>query len=48
MGGIVTGTVLALARAAGETAPLILLCSIFGNGVHLRLFGNAIPQHPGA
>ncbi len=29
MGGIVTGTILAVARAAGETAPLILLCSIF-------------------
>jgi phosphate transport system permease protein len=29
MGGIVTSTVLAVARAAGETAPLILVCSVF-------------------
>jgi phosphate transport system permease protein len=27
LGGIVTGTVLAVARAAGETAPVLLLCS---------------------
>ncbi len=29
IGGIVTATVLAVARAAGETAPLILLTSVF-------------------
>jgi phosphate transport system permease protein len=29
LGGIVTSTVLAVARAAGETAPLILACSVF-------------------
>lgn len=29
LGGIVTSTVLAVARAAGETAPLILVCSVF-------------------
>jgi phosphate transport system permease protein len=34
MGGILTSTVLAVARAAGETAPLILLCSIFNNNMH--------------
>lgn len=28
-GGIVTSTILAVARAAGETAPLILTCSVF-------------------
>jgi phosphate transport system permease protein len=28
-GGILTGTVLAVARAAGETAPLLFTCSIF-------------------
>ena len=28
--GIVTGTTLAVARAAGETAPLLFTCSIFG------------------
>jgi phosphate transport system permease protein len=30
VGGIVTGTTLAVARAAGETAPLLFTCSIFG------------------
>jgi phosphate transport system permease protein len=30
IGGIVTGTTLAVARAAGETAPLLFTCSIFG------------------
>jgi phosphate transport system permease protein len=29
MGGIVTSTILALARAAGETAPLLLIDSVF-------------------
>ena len=29
LGGILTGTVLAVARAAGETAPLLFTCSIF-------------------
>ena len=38
MGGILTSTILALARAAGETAPLILLCSIFNNNLHLNPF----------
>jgi phosphate transport system permease protein len=38
MGGILTSTVLALARAAGETAPLILLNSIFNNELHLNPF----------
>ncbi len=31
--GIVTGTTLAVARAAGETAPLLFACSIFGQVV---------------
>lgn len=31
-GGLITGALLAVARVAGETAPLILLCSIFGQG----------------
>jgi phosphate transport system permease protein len=35
MGGILTSTVLAVARAAGETAPLILVCSIYNNQLHL-------------
>ena len=29
-GGILTGTTLAIARAAGETAPLLFTCSLFG------------------
>jgi phosphate transport system permease protein len=33
VGGILTGTVLAVARAAGETAPLLFTCSIFTNSV---------------
>jgi phosphate transport system permease protein len=32
-GGILTGTVLAVARAAGETAPLLFTCSIFSPAV---------------
>jgi phosphate transport system permease protein len=34
LGGIVTGTTLAVARAAGETAPLLFTCSIFGSVVN--------------
>jgi phosphate transport system permease protein len=30
-GGILTGTTLAIARAAGETAPLLFTCAIAGN-----------------
>jgi phosphate transport system permease protein len=47
LGGIVTGTVLAVARAAGETAPMLILCSIFNPGkVSFDLFGQAIPNIP--
>ena len=45
-GGILTATVLAVARAAGETAPLIFVCSIFGNTASLNLFGQALPNIP--
>jgi phosphate transport system permease protein len=38
MGGILTGTLLAVARAAGETAPLLLISSITSPGVHTSLF----------
>ncbi|MEI8105121.1 MAG: phosphate ABC transporter permease PstA [Actinomycetes bacterium] len=34
LGGIVTGTTLAVARAAGETAPLLFTCSIAGSLVN--------------
>jgi phosphate transport system permease protein len=33
LGGILTGTILAVARAAGETAPLLFTCSIAANVV---------------
>jgi phosphate transport system permease protein len=47
MGGIVTGTVLAVARAAGETAPVLITCSIFNQSkVSFDLFGQAIPNIP--
>lgn len=46
LGGIVTSTVLAVARAAGETAPLILLTSVFDpRKVSLNPF-EAIPNIP--
>ena len=46
LGGIVTGTVLAFARAAGETAPLIFTTSIFANNIQLNPFGHALPNIP--
>jgi phosphate transport system permease protein len=46
-GGILTATVLAVARAAGETAPLILTSSIFANTISLNPFGSqALPNIP--
>jgi phosphate transport system permease protein len=45
-GGIVTGVVLAIARAAGETAPLLLTSSIFANTVAVNPFGQALPNIP--
>jgi phosphate transport system permease protein len=38
LGGILTSTVLAVARAAGETAPLLILDGIFDNQLHLNPF----------
>jgi phosphate transport system permease protein len=46
LGGILTGTILAVARAAGETAPLILVSSVFSSTVSLNLFGQALPNIP--
>jgi phosphate transport system permease protein len=47
LGGIITGTVLAVARAAGETAPLILVCADFGTSTSVNLFGQtALPNIP--
>lgn len=46
LGGILTSTVLAVARAAGETAPLIMLCSVFdASKVSLNPF-EAVPNIP--
>ena len=47
LGGIVTGTTLAVARAAGETAPLLFICSIFGQTVATGPVeaGGSIPVH---
>lgn len=45
-GGIVTSAILALARAAGETAPLILVCSVFdGSRAQLNPL-HAVPNIP--
>jgi phosphate transport system permease protein len=44
-GGLITGALLAVARVAGETAPLILLCSIFAPGV-LTDPGQAVASIP--
>lgn len=46
IGGILTSTVLAVARAAGETAPLLLLSSVYdGSHVSLNPF-EALPNIP--
>jgi phosphate transport system permease protein len=44
-GGLITGSLLAVARVAGETAPIILLSSIFGQGV-LTNPGEALASIP--
>ncbi len=46
LGGIVTSTVLAVARAAGETAPLILVCSVFDPSQASFNITEAIPNIP--
>ena len=45
LGGIITGTVLAIARAAGETAPLLFACSIYANSVTTNPH-DALPNIP--
>jgi phosphate transport system permease protein len=45
IGGILTGTVLAVARAAGETAPLLFTTSIFANSVETDVT-KALPNIP--
>ena len=44
-GGIMTGAVLAIARAAGETAPLLFTCSIFSTAVSTDV-RKALPNIP--
>ncbi|TML35262.1 MAG: phosphate ABC transporter permease PstA [Actinobacteria bacterium] len=44
-GGILTGTVLAVARAVGETAPLLFATSIFGRTIEWNP-GHALPNLP--
>jgi phosphate transport system permease protein len=46
LGGIVTSTVLAVARAAGETAPLLVLCSIAPQNRFSLDIGEALPNIP--
>jgi phosphate transport system permease protein len=47
MGGIATGAILSIARAAGETAPLLFCDSIFNpNATELNLFGHGVPNIP--
>jgi phosphate transport system permease protein len=46
LGGIVTGTIIAVARAAGETAPLIVVDSLFTPATTLQLFGHPVPNIP--
>jgi phosphate transport system permease protein len=47
LSGILTGTVLAIARAAGETAPLLLTTSLFNpNATSFDVFGTGLPNIP--
>jgi phosphate transport system permease protein len=47
VGGIATGAILAIARAAGETAPLLIVNSIFNpNSTQLDVFGHGVPSIP--
>ena len=46
LGGIVTSTILAIARAAGETAPLLIVDSTFTPSTTFQIFGHAVPNIP--
>ncbi len=47
MGGIATGAILSIARAAGETAPLLFVNSIYNpTTTELMIFGHGIPSIP--
>lgn len=46
-GGIVTGTILAVARAAGETAPMLVCNAVFNpDATQLNPFGHGVPTIP--
>jgi phosphate transport system permease protein len=45
MGGILTGAILAIARCAGETAPLLITDEIFNpNSTQVNIFGHGVPN----
>ncbi len=46
LSGILTGTILAVARAAGETAPLLIVDGIFTPNLSFQIFGHAVPNIP--
>ena len=47
MSGIATGAILSIARAAGETAPLLFVNSIYNpNATELNPFGHGVPSIP--
>jgi phosphate transport system permease protein len=46
LGGIITGTVLAVARAAGETAPLLATNAFIGHTVSFSVFNQSISNIP--
>ncbi len=47
VGGIATGAIISIARAAGETAPLLLCDGIFNpNTTEVNLFGHGVPNIP--
>ena len=47
LGGILTGAILAIARAAGETAPLLILDGLFNaSNTTINIFGHGVPNLP--
>jgi phosphate transport system permease protein len=47
IGGIATGAILSIARAAGETAPLLIADGIFSpDATQLDIFGHGVPNIP--
>ncbi len=46
LSGIVTGAILAIARAAGETAPLLIVDGTFSSQTTVQVFGHAVPNIP--